>query len=93
MNNGNSKADNIIQNIGAAAEATALFYNTIAKQVPAAAALELTKQYMAVTFQPNRPTRVQIPTSVLQAAVQKALDEAKRKEQQKPQPPQGPEAK
>lgn len=42
-----NKADKIIQNIGAAAEATALFYNTLAKEVPSNVALELTKQYMA----------------------------------------------
>ncbi len=41
-----NKADKIIQNIGAAAEATALFYNTLAKQVPSNVALELTKQYI-----------------------------------------------
>lgn len=79
-----SRADNVIRNIGAAAEATALFYNTVAKQVPAEAALELTKQYMAVTFQPNRPTKVQIPQAVIQDAVKKALDaEARRKEEEK----------
>ena len=87
---GNSRADNVIRNIGAAAEATALFYNTVAKQVPAEAALELTKQYMAVTFQPNRPTKVQIPQSVLQDAVKKALKEAearRKEEEQKGQTP------
>lgn len=81
---GNSRADNVIRNIGAAAEASALFYNTVAKQVPAEVAVELTKQYMAVTFQPNRPTKVQIPQAVIQDAVKKALDaEARRKEEER----------
>lgn len=92
-----NKADKIIQNIGAAAEATALFYNTLAKQVPSNVALELTKQYMAVVFQPNRPTQIRIPNTVIQSAIQKAAEEARRKmeQQQKdqPEPPAKPESK
>lgn len=82
----NNRADAVIQNIGAAAEATALFYNTIVKQVPANVALELTKQYMAVVFQPNRTTQVRIPNTVLQTAIQKAAEEARKKQEQAEKP-------
>jgi hypothetical protein len=78
----NNKADAIIQNIGAAAEASALFYNTLAKQVPSHVALELTKQYIAVVFQPNHPAQLRIPHSVLQSAIQRAAEDVRKKQEE-----------
>ncbi len=41
-----SKAEHLVQNIGAIAEAVSVFYNSIIKQVPKDVALVLTQHYM-----------------------------------------------
>ena len=71
-----SKAENVVKNIGAIAEATSVFYNAIAKQVPKDVALALTKHFMEVTIARRNLT----PAQIAQAA---AIAEARRREMEK----------
>lgn len=45
-----SKAENLVQNIGAVAETISIFYNSIARQVPKDVALALTEHFMDITI-------------------------------------------
>ena len=83
-----SKAENVVKNIGAIAEATSIFYNTIVKQVPKDVALALTQHFMDVTI-----TRRNLsPAQIAQVA---AAAEARRRELEKRQQedPESPEEK
>ncbi len=73
-----SKAENVVKNIGAIAEATSIFYNTIVKQVPKDVALVLTQHFMDVTIARRNLT----PAQIAQAA---AIAEARRREMEKRQ--------
>ena len=73
-----SKAENVVKNIGAIAEATSIFYNTIVKQVPKDVALVLTRHFMDVTIARRNLT----PAQIAQAA---AAAEARRRELEKRQ--------
>ncbi len=44
------KAENVVQNVGAMAEVTSVFYNSIIKQVPKDVALVLTQHFMDITI-------------------------------------------
>lgn len=67
-----SKAENVVQNIGAIAETVSVFYNSIVKQVPRDVALILTQHFMDITIARRSVT----PAQLAQAA---ALAEARRK--------------
>ena len=71
-----SKAENVVQNIGAIAETVSIFYNSIVKQVPRDVAIILTQHFMDLTI----ARRTVTPAQLAQAA---ALAEAKRKELEK----------
>ncbi|MBQ9270375.1 MAG: hypothetical protein IJ206_12855 [Oscillospiraceae bacterium] len=71
-----SRAENVVKNIGAVAEATSIFYNAIVKQVPKDVALILTQHFMDVSIaRRNMP-----PAQIAQAA---AAAEARRRELEK----------
>ncbi len=84
-----SKAENIIQNVGAIAETVSVFYNSMAGQVPKDVALILTQHFMNLTI----ARRSMTPAQLAQAAAQAQLRELRRKEtQQTPQTePEKPE--
>ena len=71
-----SKAENVVQNIGAIAETVSIFYNSIAKQVPKDVAILLTQHFMDLTIARRSVT----PAQLAQAA---ALADAKRRELEK----------
>ena len=71
-----SKTENVVKNIGAIAEATSIFYNAIAKQVPKDVALVLTQHFMDVTIARRNLT----PAQIAQAA---AIAETRRREMEK----------
>ena len=71
-----SKAENVVQNIGAIAETVSIIYNSIAKQVPKDVAILLTQHFMDLTIARRSVT----PAQLAQAA---ALAEAKRRELEK----------
>lgn len=77
------KAENVIRNVGAVAEATSVFYNSIAGRVPKDVALVLSQHFMDLIFTRSSPN---IATAI--AALQ-AL-EAQRKKKQEEISPQAP---
>ena len=85
------KAENVVQNVGAMAEVTSVFYNSIIKQVPKDVALMLTQHFMDITI--ARPVNVNLNAA---AAAAKAIEaqrramEKKRQEQQRETPPEPP---
>ena len=79
-----SRAENVVKNIGAVAEATSIFYNTIVKQVPKDVALILTQHFMDVTIARRNMTPAQIA---------QAVAEARRREQEKQRQAQGEQEK
>lgn len=85
-----NKTENLIQNVGALAETTSVFYNAISKQVPRDVALVLTQHFMTLTIGGRRT--VAIPASAVAAAaeLQKRVLEQKQKMEQQ-EPPKGEE--
>lgn len=92
------KAENVVQNVGAMAEVTSVFYNSIIKQVPKDVALVLTQHFMDITI--ARPVNVNLSAAAAAAkameAQRRAMEQRKRQEQQKqpdapPQPPKSEE--
>ena len=80
-----SKAENIVQNIGAIAETVSVFYNSIAKQVPKDVALVLTQHFMDLTIN-RRPVNAAIVNGNVAAAIAAVqANEAKRRAQQQKQ--------
>lgn len=71
-----SRAENVVQNIGAIAETVSIFYNSVAKQVPRDVAIILTQHFMDITI----ARRTVTPEQLAKAA---ALAEARRKELEK----------
>ncbi len=71
-----SKAENVVQNIGAIAETVSIFYNSVAKQVPRDVAIILTQHFMDITI----ARRTVTPEQLAKAA---ALAEVRRKELEK----------
>ena len=65
------KAENVVQNVGAMAEVTSVFYNSIIKQVPKDVALVLTQHFMDITI--ARPVNVNLSAA---AAAAKGLGAA-----------------
>jgi hypothetical protein len=83
------KADNIVQNVGAIAETTSVFYNTIVKLVPKDAALVLTQHFMDLTIA-RRPTSADIAAAIsaAKAAEARLRNQQKREAEPPAQPPQ-----
>lgn len=83
------KAENVVQNVGAMAEVTSVFYNSIIKQVPKDVALVLTQHFMDITI--ARPVNVNLSAAAAAKAMEaqrRAMEQRKRQEQQKqPDPP------
>ena len=86
-----SKAENIVQNIGAIAETVSVFYNSIAKQVPKDVALVLTQHFMDLTIN-RRPVNAAIINGNVAAAIaavqaneakRRAAEQKKQQEEQK----------
>lgn len=78
------KAENVVQNVGAIAEAISVFYNSIIRQVPKDVALTLTKHFMDLTIA-RRPitTSPEARAIALAAAeAQKRMLEQRNKEQE-----------
>jgi hypothetical protein len=86
------KADHIIQNVGAIAETTSVFYNTIVKLVPKDAALVLTQHFMDLTID-RRPTSAELAAAIsaAKAAEAQLRNQKKREAEQPQQPPAQPE--
>lgn len=59
------RAENLVHNIGAIAETTSVFYNSIVKQVPRDVALVLTQHFMDITM---KSRQVAVPASAVAAA-------------------------
>lgn len=66
------KTENVVQNVGAMAEVTSVFYNSIIKQVPKDVALVLTQHFMDITI--ARPVNVNLGA----AAAAKAMEAQRR---------------
>ena len=78
------KAENVVQNVGAMAEVTSVFYNSIIKQVPKDVALMLTQHFMDITI--ARPVNVNLSAAAAAKAMEaqrRAMEQRKRQEQQK----------
>ena len=86
------KAENVVQNVGAMAEVTSVFYNSIIKQVPKDVALMLTQHFMDITI--ARPVNVNLSAAAAAAkameaqrrameAQRRAMEQRKRQEHQK----------
>lgn len=87
------KAENVVQNVGAMAEVTSVFYNSIIKQVPKDVALVLTQHFMDITI--ARPVNVNLSAAAAAAKAMEAqrwaMEQRKRQEQPKqPDPPSQP---
>ena len=67
------KTENVVQNVGAMAEVTSVFYNSIIKQVPKDVALVLTQHFMDITI--ARPVNVNLGAA---AAAAKAMEAQRR---------------
>lgn len=80
-----SKAENIVQNIGAIAETVSIFYNSISKQVPKDVALVLTQHFMDLTINHRPATGVVLSKNVASAIAAAQAAEAKRRAEQKKQ--------
>ena len=79
-----NKAENIVKNVGAMAETTAIFYNNISKWVSKDVALALTQHFMELTM--NRRSMTSAVVDDIIAAINKVQAlEAKRKEMEKKQ--------
>lgn len=74
------RAQHVVQNIGAIAETTSIFYNTIAKQVPKDVAIVLTQHFMDITIA-KRPVNAVNPAAARAAA--KAVAEFKAMEERR----------
>ena len=64
------KAENVVQNVGAMAEVTSVFYNSIVRQVPKDVALVLTQHFMDITI--ARPVNINLSASAATNAAAKA---------------------
>ena len=62
------KAENVVQNVGAMAEVTSVFYNSIVRQVPKDVALVLTQHFMDITI--ARPVNINLSASAAAKAAQ-----------------------
>lgn len=80
-----SKAENIVQNIGAVAETVAIFYNSISRQVPKDVALVLTQHFMDLTINRRPAAGVVLSKNVASAIAAAQAAEAKRRAEQKKQ--------
>ena len=72
------KTENVVQNVGAMAEVTSVFYNSIIKQVPKDVALVLTQHFMDITI--ARPVNVNLGAA---AAAAKAMEAQRRAMEQR----------
>lgn len=79
------KAENVIQNVGAIAEAVSVFYNSMIRQVPKDVALVLTRHFMDLTIQ----RRDRISALDAKALAIAAAEARRRTAQQKRQSGQG----
>ena len=88
-----SKAEHIVQNIGAIAETVAVFYNSISKQVSKDVALVLTRHFMDLTIN-RRPLNAAVINGNVATAIaavqeaeakRKAMERKKREEQKNEQ--------
>lgn len=88
-----SKAEHIVQNIGAIAETVSVFYNSISKQVPKDVALVLTQHFMDLTIN-RRPVNAAVVNGNVAAAIaavqaaeakRKAMERKKQAEQKEEQ--------
>ncbi len=86
-----SKAENVVQNVGAMAEVTSVFYNSIIKQVPKDVALILTQHFMDITI--ARPVNVNLGTAAAKAAEAQRLAQELKKRMRRPEPEQPPKQK
>ncbi len=80
------KAENVVQNVGAMAEVTSVFYNSIIKQVPKDVALVLTQHFMDITI--ARPVNVNLSAA---AAAAKAIEAQRRAMEKRQNPPKAPD--
>lgn len=80
-----SKAENIVQNIGAIAETVSVFYNSISKQVPKDVALVLTQHFMDLTINRRPVNGVVLSKNVASAIAAAQAAEAKRRAELKKQ--------
>lgn len=69
------KAENVVQNVGAMAEVTSVFYNSIVRQVPKDVALVLTQHFMDITI--ARPVNINLSASAAANAAAKAAQAQK----------------
>lgn len=82
------KAKNVIQNVGAMAEITSVFYNSISRQVPKDVALILTQHFMDIAM--TRPMNADMAAVVAKARnMLRQMDGNPKPE--KPAKPQEPE--
>lgn len=88
------RAENLVQNIGAIAETTSVFYNSIVKQVPKDVALVLTQHFMDLTINNGRRP-VTVPASAVAAAAaeiqRRAMEQKKKQEETRKEEPEEPE--
>lgn len=80
------KAEHIVQNVGAIAEAISIYYNSMARQVPKDVALELTKHFMSLTIS-RRPMAMTLDPKLMARTaedVKKHLKEYLQKKQEQP---------
>lgn len=77
------KAENVVQNVGAIAETTSIFYNSISGRVPKDVALVLTQHFMDLTIarRPAGPNLAAIVAAVQAAEAQRKALEQKKKDQ------------
>lgn len=80
-----SKAEHIVQNVGAIAETVSVFYNSISKQVPKDVALVLTRHFMDLTINRQPVNGVVLNKNVAAAIAAAQAAEAKRRAQQQEQ--------
>ena len=80
------KAENVVQNVGAMAEVTSVFYNSIITQVPKDVALVLTQHFMDITI--ARPVNVNLSAA---AAAAKAIEAQRRAMEKRQNPPKAPD--
>lgn len=76
----------MVQNVGAMAEVTSVFYNSIIKQVPKDVALVLTQHFMDITI--ARPVNVNLSAA---AAAAKAIEAQRRAMEKRQNPPKAPD--
>ena len=84
-----SKAEKLVQNVGAMAEVTSVFYNSIIKQVPKDVALILTQHFMDITI--ARPVSMNLGAAAAKAAEAQRRAMEQKKRLQRPENEQPPE--